>query len=179
MYRLSRRPVTARIQAMCIAEVSNAKSARVASGRSRSFSLGMTGGLKPADGNVFASFGTHLRHDQKRRGRPYRGHLPYAVGVSARRKRRRGACWSVGRHENLGRRYSLARGQPRQVTAGLEASCQREESSADQPSQVLAGAEERGGSNDAAASGSAFQERELVVRASNDAGVRHRWVASR
>ena len=61
---------------MCIAEVRSAKSATVASGRSRSFSLGMIGGSSQPMGNVFAPFRTHLRHDQKRRVR-YGGH---AVG---------------------------------------------------------------------------------------------------
>ena len=42
--RLSKRPVIARIQAICMADVSRAKSARVASGRRRSFWPGILGG---------------------------------------------------------------------------------------------------------------------------------------
>ena len=56
MYRLSRRPVTARIQAMCIAEVSRAKSAEGRVGQQAELVARDNRRLQPADGNVFAPF---------------------------------------------------------------------------------------------------------------------------
>ena len=75
------RPVTARIQAMCIAEVSSAKSARVASGSSRSLLLGMAGGSSQPTGRY--SRRSELTSGRTRNSAVGRTFTCHSVGVSA------------------------------------------------------------------------------------------------
>ena len=70
---------------MCIAEVSSAKSARVASGSNRSLLLGNDGRFQPTDGDVFAPFRTDLLARTKKRGGSGRTvHVVGRVGVVRR-----------------------------------------------------------------------------------------------